>query len=367
MPPATNSAYEHRLEQTHIGGSYFQPIEIKNLPPAVADLCCGMGGLSLAARELGMRVAVGVDLNAHAARTFTKNFPEAEFVEGSVRSAKVLQRCSELLKQSKEIAPAPSIVVSGPPCQGFSVAGSRNPIDPRNQILVAVARAIAELNPHCALIENVSMILAEAHSHRLTRFENTLKDAGYFLHALMLDAADFGVAQKRKRVFFLVTRKQIDEGQILKRLGHLKMPQLTVRHALLGLPSPEVRPDDYDDENDNCGFSNHLAMRHSKRVMKKIAALEPGTGPMSYRKLDPSQPSKTLFSGHRAPPAHFCEPRSITVREAARLQGFPDSFRIYGSFGNQMQQVTNAVPPPLAKAVLRVLLELVGLSTPEHA
>ena len=82
---------------------------------------------------------------------------------------------------------------------------------------------------------------------------------------------------------------------------------------------------------------------------------------MSYRRLHPEQPSNTLFSGHRAPPAHFEEPRSITVREAARLQGFPDDFRIYGSFGNQMQQVTNAVPPPLAQVVLRVLSNLVGL------
>jgi DNA (cytosine-5)-methyltransferase 1 len=101
--------------------------------------------------------------------------------------------------------------------------------------------------------------------------------------------------------------------------------------------------------------------------MDKIAALKPGTGPMSYRRLNLSGPSKTLFSGHRAPPAHFREPRSITVREAARLQGFPDSFRVYGSFANQMEQVTNAVPPPLAKSVLQVLAELADISTITHA
>jgi DNA (cytosine-5)-methyltransferase 1 len=87
---------------------------------------------------------------------------------------------------------------------------------------------------------------------------------------------------------------------------------------------------------------------------------------MSYRRLHPARPSNTLFSGHRAPPAHFKESRSITVREAARLQGFPDGFRIYGSFANQMGQVTNAVPPPLARAVLRVLVELAGLPIHNH-
>jgi DNA (cytosine-5)-methyltransferase 1 len=335
-------------------------------PAVVADLCCGMGGLSLAARELGMSVVVGVDVSAQVARTFSKNFPEAEFVQGSVRSPSVLRQCSELLLPPIQSS-APSVVLSGPPCQGFSAAGSRNPVDPRNQILVAVARAIAHLEPRCALIENVSMVLAKKHAKRLRQFKETLAQAGYFVHGLLLDAADFGVAQKRKRTFFLITRKPLDENQVQERLGRLKQPELSVERALQGLPRPEVRPDRYSDEEDSGAFTNHLAMRHSKRVMEKIAALKPGTGPMSYRRLHPSRPSKTLFSGHRAPPAHFQQPRSITVREAARLQGFPDSFRVYGSFANQMEQVTNAVPPPLAKIVLQVLAELVGIPTSAHA
>jgi DNA (cytosine-5)-methyltransferase 1 len=88
---------------------------------------------------------------------------------------------------------------------------------------------------------------------------------------------------------------------------------------------------------------------------------------MSYRKLDPTKLANTLFSGHRAPPAHYAHRRSITVREAARLQGFPDDFRVYGSFANQMLQVTNAVPPPLARTVLRVLAEQCGLCLAGHA
>ena len=103
------------------------------------------------------------------------------------------------------------------------------------------------------------------------------------------------------------------------------------------------------------------------RTKTEIAAIKPGTGPMSYRKLDPAKPANTLFSGHRAPPAHYAYPRSITVREAARLQGFPDDFRIYGSFANQMMQVTNAVPPPLARTVLQVIAEVTGVPTLKHA
>lgn len=325
-----------------------------------------MGGLSLAARDLGMQVVAGVDIDAHAARTYSKNFPEAEFIEGSVRSSRALRRCSELLI-SPTTTTTPVVVVSGPPCQGFSKAGTRDPVDPRNQVLSAVARAIVKLAPQCALVENVATVLSQLHAARLDRFKETLSGAGYFLQSVVVDAAAFGVPQKRKRAFFLISRLQLEYQDVLDRLERWKCTELTVEAALRGLPPALVRPDHYDDESDYGHLHNHLAMQHSDRVRRKIAALEPGSGPMSYRKLHPAKPARTLFSGHRAPPAHFAEPRSITVREAARLQGFPDHFRVYGSFGNQMQQVTNSVPPPLARAVLSVLMDLTGVCLPLYA
>ncbi|HMP90814.1 MAG TPA: DNA cytosine methyltransferase [Kiritimatiellia bacterium] len=321
----------------------------------VVDLCCGMGGLSVAARDLGMTIAGGVDLNPHALRTFAKNFPDAEVILKSVRSPMVVERCRMLLNGD---ANQPRVVLSGPPCQGFSLAGSRDPKDSRNQVLVAVARAIASIQPDCALIENVSTVLSMQYGDRLKKFRMILAEGNYHVLKILLNSSEFGVPQKRKRAFFIVTRQVQDHDRILGMLEQYKAPAITVRDALHGLPTPAVRPDAYDDEAALSGPSNHLAMQHSERVKKKIAAIPPGTGPMSYRRLHPARQANTLFSGHRAPPAHYAEPRSITVREAARLQGFPDNFRIYGSFGNQMEQVTNAVPPPLTRAVLRVLLKL---------
>lgn len=323
----------------------------------VVDLCCGMGGLSVAAREMGMRVVAGVDVNPSAIRTFSKNFPEAKAIEGSVRSRTVLAQCRALLDGDSD-GKRLSVVLSGPPCQGFSMAGSRDPKDRRNKVLVAVAHAIAKLQPDCALIENVSTVLAEKHGDRLESFKEVLAEAGYHVAKKVLDSSEYGVPQKRKRAFFFVNRCPLDPQRIDDLLARHKVPPVTTREALHGLPKPTVRPDIYDDEAEVEGPANHFAMQHSERVMKKIAAIPPGTGPMSYRRLHPTKPANTLFSGHRAPPAHFAEPRSITVREAARLQGFPDTFRVYGSFGNQMEQVTNAVPPPLARAVLSVLLAL---------
>jgi DNA (cytosine-5)-methyltransferase 1 len=205
------------------------------------------------------------------------------------------------------------------------------------------------------------MLLAEKHGTRLDTFEQVLADGGYHVVRVLLDASEFGVCQKRRRAFFFVTRVELDAENILERLKIHTVPAKGAKEAFRGLPPPPVRPDDYDDEKLYLGIMNHMAMSHSQSVKEKIAAIAPGKGPMSYRRLHPTRPSNTLFSGHRAPPAHFSQPRSITVREAARLQGFPDDFRIFGAFSNQMEQVTNAVPPPLARAVLTVLTDLMKL------
>lgn len=321
----------------------------------IIDLCSGMGGLSQAAQSLGGLICAGVDTNATAIRTFGKNFPDATAINGSVRSPKVLQECVEAVRV-KTGADRPWAIISGPPCQGFSAAGSRDPSDLRNKVLVGVARAIVELKPRFALVENVSMLLAGKYGDRLAKFEEVL-ESSYYVNRLVLDSSTFGVAQKRRRAFFLVTQTKLDLKKFEAELELLKKDPVTVALVLAGLPVPEVRPDDYSDEKDYKGIANHFAMQHSVEVKRKIAAIDPGTGPMSYRRLHGERMANTLFSGHRAPPAHHEQARSITVREAARLQGFPDDFKIYGAFSNQMEQVTNAVPPPLARPVLQLLMQ----------
>jgi len=334
--------------------------------PLVVDLCSGMGGLSYAAHSLGMEIGVGVDTNKDAIRTFARNFAQAEAVPATVGGAKTLEKCRVAL-QARDGKERPLVILSGPPCQGFSAAGSRDPGDKRNKVLLAVARAIKELQPRCALVENVEMLLSDKYGGRVRDFERHLNDGGFNCVSVVLNARDYGVPQNRSRTFFFVTRELLDQADVQLLLDLLRQPELTVEEAFRGLPAAEVRGATYDDEAEHGPVPNHLAMRHSSRVQKKISKIPVGGGPMSYRKLDPKKPAKTIFSGHRAPPAHYSYPRSITVREAARLQGFPDDFRIYGAFANQMMQVTNAVPPPLATAVLRVLAEMTGLPIRPHA
>ena len=334
--------------------------------PAVIDLCCGLGGLSLAARQTGMNIAAGVDLTEDALRTFERNFPEADPIEETVTGTKVVERCLEAIKQ-RQTASEPLIIVSGPPCQGFSAAGPRDPKDPRNKVLLGVARTIAALKPECALVENVQMLLADQHAERVCHFEKHLETAGYHVLPVKLNAKDYGVAQRRSRAFFLITKILLDADAVAHRFESLKQEEVSSSQALAGLPDAQARGIRYTDADEESAiYPNHFAMRHSAAVRAKIAAIRPGTGPMSYRKLHPAKPANTLFSGHRAPPAHYLYPRSITVREAARLQGFPDDFRVYGSFANQMMQVTNAVPPPLARVVLSVITKSVGITLPSY-
>jgi DNA (cytosine-5)-methyltransferase 1 len=355
----TESAREQTPRSTNVGN----PIGRSARPyPLTVDFCCGLGGLSLAARQLGMTVIAGVDTDGDSLKTFSRNFPGAIPINATIVGKRAVERCNSAISRYSD-SKASLIVLSGPPCQGFSAAGSRDPRDKRNKILLGVARAINALRPACALVENVQELLTDKHRKRVKDFARHLRDAGYRVLPIELDAKDYGVPQKRRRAFFLITRTQLDEVSVMQRFVSLRMAEIPCGNRLEDLPLAEVRDATYSDDDELLRTSpNHLAMRHSRAVQKKIAAIPAGCGPMSYRKLDPTKPANTLFSGHRAPPAHYKYPRSITVREAARLQGFPDDFRIYGSFANQMTQVTNAVPPPLARTVLQVLAEFADLS-----
>jgi DNA (cytosine-5)-methyltransferase 1 len=212
------------------------------------------------------------------------------------------------------------------------------------------------MKPEGALFENVAALLAKRHAGYLKRFKKCLTSAGYCLHTVEADACDYGVPQRRRRMLCFAVRGSFRPGLVDRALERFLRASPTVQEAIGDLPPPPVRPDKGCKPRQTT-IQNHLAMQHSKAVKRKIAAIEPGGGPLSYRRLHPSRVAATVISGHRAPPAHYSESRSITVREAARLQGFPDDFEIRGTFANQMMHVTNAVPPPMGRAALTALAE----------
>lgn len=325
----------------------------------IIDLCSGMGGLSYAAREVGLEVWAGVDTSISAICSFRHNFPMASPIPGDISDQRVIGQIAEEI-QAAGMEKERLIVVSGPPCKGFSDAGPRKVGDPRNEVLISVAKAIVDLGPAAAIIENVSALQKTRNAKVLRRFKAVLNSSGYHVYSFELNSLDFGVPQKRRRMIYYVLPFSIKKKCISQKLKTFHRSASTVREILGHLPIPPERPFNYDPIDDNGTLANHYAMRHSQRVKNKIANIKPGTGPLSYRKLKPDSYAATLLSGHRAPPVHYEQPRSITVREALLLQSFPDSFQVMGPFGNQMEQVTNAVPALLGKATIHVLMQLLG-------
>jgi len=168
-----------------------------------------------------------------------------------------------------------------------------------------------------------------------------LRRAGYSVAMRVLDASAYGVPQCRKRVFLVAVR--VGKAEWVFECLRPSHCVVTVRDAFRGLAGTR-----------ETARLSHVFMKHSREVRAKLSKLKPG-GPISYRRLVWGGPAGTLVSGHRALPVHPRHPRAISVREAARVQGFADSFVFDGSISSQIEQVANAVPPPLAKAVCSAL------------
>lgn len=331
-----------------------------DLRPTAVDLFAGAGGLGHGFRSAGWRVALAVEHDPNAAQTYRANHPGTPVIEQDVStltSGEVARLCPGLGQ--------PHAVLAGPPCQGYSSAGTRDPNNPNNLLYRQVARLANGLQPELVILENVPGLrrvngvgFADAILAALKRGRNAEK------HEVL--ASDFGVPQNRRRLLFIARRKDLGKAPTSPEPTHafgnveglLRTPRL--EELLLGMP--EVRAGSEIDTvtlDDGSLIANAATMSHSKRVIKKIAAIPPGKGPISYRRLE-RDVARTLVAGHRAMPVHPWLDRTISVREAARIQGFPDSYVFCGPRANQPLQVANAVPPPLAAAIGSHLLSFIG-------
>ncbi len=321
--------------------------------PTLVDLCCGAGGFSAGMRTAGWTPLLGVDICKYSLATFRHNF-------GS-RTASIdltLGASAEKVASAIDGGRRLDAVVAGPPCQGFSLAGARARSDPRNDVLAACVRVAVRLGPRVIVVENVPTLTSKYRNH-LTQCMRIFRRNGYRSASIVLNANDFGLAQRRRRLIVVAVRMSLVSGLdgLLEELRDYLRPNRTVREAFAGLPNLE--------NGNGIGkkAANHEPMDHSDRVKRKIARIRPGHGPLSYRKLDPEGIAGTLVCGHRAFPCHFAEARAITVREAARLQGFSDRFVFKGPQGNQMAQVANAVPPRMAAVIGRMVRKLLSGSS----
>jgi DNA (cytosine-5)-methyltransferase 1 len=330
--------------------------------PTAVDLFAGGGGLGYGFLTAGWRVALAVERDKDAAQTYRANHPGTPVIEADI--SKVTVEDVQKWVGSKE----PHAVLAGPPCQGYSAAGTRDPHAPTNLLFKHVARIANGLGARLVVLENVPGL------HRVNgigfadRILASLR-RGRNVERYELVASDFGVPQRRRRVLFLARRKDLGpaptapEPTHSTEVGTALIPTPRLESLLSGdLEVPAGSVADRLVLGDGTEIANASTMAHSSRVLAKIRGIKPGKGPISYRRLE-RDVARTLVAGHRALPVHPWLHRTISVREAARIQGFPDSYVFCGTRANQPLQVANAVPPPLAAAIANHMLDFIGDET----
>ena len=347
------------------------------------DLFCGCGGLSKGFMDAGYEVICGIDFDDAALHTFSKNHGNAKALKLDLFNHENLQIILNLLKEKNEKL---DVLIGGPPCQGFSIAGPRDMNDKRNKLYTAMVKLAEAAKPRAILLENVPGMIQTNGGIGAKRVIEDFKQIGYKMTPKLLYAPDYGIPQIRKRVFFVGLRDSEKDFEFPEPIC-TKDKYVTCEEAIGDLPSLEGI---YGDEiqkypteplseyqklmrqNSEC-IMNHIGTIHDEKTLKFLAMVPEGKNykslPKEYEgiykyhealtRYHSKKPSLTINTCHRSH-FHYKWNRIPTVRESARLQSFPDNFIFYGTKAEQYRQVGNAVPPMLGKAVaeqLKIYLE----------
>lgn len=368
-----------------------------NARPIGIDLFAGAGGLSLGFEQAGFDIAAAVEIDPIHCATHEYNFPNCKTICASVTDidGSKIRRLAGLGDQEVDV------VFGGAPCQGFSMIGKRALDDPRNQLVFHYVRIVAELKPKYCVFENVKGLTLGKHAAFLKELIAALGEAGYdvTLPYRVLNAADYGVPQDRKRLFLLGTRrglKPLDYPEPVKK-------RVTVHEAIGDLPDANSFPEligsdavrtEWNTESTyakqlrclqkdpgNFGYArdfnrdlltSSLRTEHTALSQERFQATEAGkTEPISrFRKLSPDGLCNTLRAGTDSArgaftsprPIHPHLPRVITVREAARLHSFPDWFRFHATKWHGFRQIGNSVPPLLGRAIASSIIRALEIT-----
>ena len=335
------------------------------------DLFSGAGGLHLGFEESGYDVKLCIDNNDLVEKTHKRNFPHIPMINGDIRDVTADQIREYLNGESLDV------IIGGPPCQGFSTIGHRASSDPnkryahdaRNELVLVYANLIKELRPKFIVMENVKGILTLDKGAYLENVMKTLHEAGYNAEYRLINMADYGVPEIRNRVIIIGNRVGLPVA--FPNPDHSDNPD----DGLPGWAACGSVLKDLVDMPDNPQF-NHVALKHTPKNIERYKLIPQGgrlpedkLSPELYRKnfgntfkrLDPNRPALTMVPGNDAFPIHPTLHRSLTVREAARIQSFDDEFVFWGAKVHIRKQIGNAVPPLLAEAIANRIAEYFGL------
>ena len=318
----------------------------------VVDLFSGAGGFTIGFTKADYNILLSTDFDSDCAKAHEFNMPEIPFLLGDIHDLK-----EDIL--DKYVNTEVDVLIGGPPCQGFSTIGARvssneerrKRFDPRNTLFKEYIRILNYIKPKFFLMENVRGIMTRDKGQIFEEIKRTFAETGYEFNYVVLNAADYGVPQIRERVFFYGNRIGVKMTPPKATHGAGLTPHKTVLEAIGDLA------------DENTVAENHVPLNHGEINIRRYALIPEGgrmpedkLPPELYRKnfgstfkrLDRHKPSLTMVPGHNAFPIHPWLHRSLTVREAARIQTFPDDFIFQGNRQKQCMQVGNAVPVQLS-------------------
>ena len=337
----------------------------------VIDLFCGCGGFSLGFERAGFHVLLGIDVWKDALTTFTYNHKSSQVLQADLSNLSPSET-QPLLKGNSV-----DVIIGGPPCQGFSVAGKRIVDDVRNKLYKNFVNFVSFYKPKAFVMENVPNILSIGGGAVREEILKDFSELGYTVEFRILTASDYGVPQNRRRAIFV----GFHNGHHFVFPDPLYSDKVTAEEAISDLPEQSL--DDgaaypfeshslYQEQmrSRSSGVYNHQATVHNDKT-KRIISLVPdggnykdlpidlqGTRKMhiAWTRLNSKKPSFTIDTGHRHH-FHYSYNRIPTARESARIQSFPDNFIFTCSKTSQLKQIGNAVPPLLGEAIAKSLLE----------
>ena len=340
------------------------------------DLFSGCGGFSYGFQQAGFHVLLGVDNSDVSLKTFKKNHDNSKTLLLDLHEDESIDEIVQNIGDN-EI----DVIIGGPPCQGFSLTGTRNEKDERNTLFTAMFKLSSKINPKAIIIENVPGLLNLYGGKPKKEILRLCEEHGYNCNPKVLYAPDYGVPQIRKRVFFVALRKDLGVFEFPDKILN-EDQYVGCEEAIGDLPDLEFDLGENESEynkkpkteyqksmrNDMKTLHNHVGTKHTEHVIDVISQVPEGgnhkdlpLGVGDSRKFNEAwtryhskKPSKTIDTGHRNH-FHYKWNRVPTVRENARLQSFPDNFIFVGNKTQQNRQVGNAVPPLLGKVLAEQL------------
>ncbi len=342
------------IENDYIQCLRSMTIPRSKLPLRYASLFCGGGGLDLGFALAGYVPSYSSDLVPQFAETVRQNLP-GHYVEAQDVSTLTGARLLEVAGGKIDV------MIGGPPCQSFSILGSRGSTsDPRGKLVYDYARLIKDVGPKAFLLENVPGIMTVNKGRDwLELLEYFRQETGFHITSHKLNAADYGTPQIRQRVFLIGFREDNSLASFRWPTPTHVEPSRLLSGGLKAYRTASQALEQLD------GLPNHILRVHSDRVRERYSQIPPGGRDRKDHtdRIHPDRPSGTVLVGSGAgggrPFIHPFEDRHITVREAARLQSFPDWWSFSGGPTSAYRQVGNAVPPLMARAIANAIKAVV--------